>query len=46
MLVPLLNVVTLLILSAKATRACRAHGVPVGFLGPKIAADATRGEHG
>ena len=35
MLVPLVNVITLLVLSSKATKACRAAGVPVGFLGPK-----------
>jgi len=35
MIVPLVNVITLLVLSSKATRACRAAGIPVGFLGPK-----------
>jgi len=35
MLVPLVNAITLLVLSSKATRACRAVGIPVGFLGPK-----------
>lgn len=39
MLLPLLNLVTLLALSSKATRACRANGVPVGFFGPKLAAN-------
>ena len=37
MLVPLVNAITLLVLSAKATKACRAAGIPVGFLGPKLA---------
>lgn len=36
MFVPCLNVITLLVLSSRATRACREHGVPVGFLGPKV----------
>lgn len=36
MLVPFLNLITLLLLSSRATKACRAAGVPVGFLGPKI----------
>ncbi len=36
MFVPCANVVTLLALSAKATAACRANGIPVGFLGPKL----------
>ena len=36
MLVPLVNVITLLVLSAKATNACREAGVSVGFFGPKI----------
>ncbi|HEX5044732.1 MAG TPA: hypothetical protein VFV75_17670 [Candidatus Polarisedimenticolaceae bacterium] len=35
MVVPLINMITLLILSSRASRACRAAGVPVGFLGPK-----------
>jgi len=35
MVVPLVNLATLLLLSSKATRACRAAGVRVGFLGPK-----------
>lgn len=35
MFVPLLNLITLLVLSSRATRTCRAAGVPVGFLGPK-----------
>jgi hypothetical protein len=36
MLVPCLNILTLLVLSSKATAVCRANGIPVGFLGPKI----------
>jgi hypothetical protein len=36
MLVPCLNLITLLILSANATRVCRQHGIPVGFFGPRI----------
>ncbi len=35
MFVPIVNLVTLLILSSRATRTCRAAGVPVGFFGPK-----------
>ena len=35
MVVPLVNVITLLVLSSKATRACRARGIPVGLFGPK-----------
>ena len=36
MLLPLVNIVTLLALSSKATAACRAAGIEVGFLGPKL----------
>jgi hypothetical protein len=35
MFVSVINMVTILTLSVKATRACRAHGVPVGLFGPK-----------
>ena len=35
MFIPCANVITLLALSASATRACRANGIPVGFFGPK-----------
>jgi hypothetical protein len=35
MLIPCANVVTILVLSSRATAACRAAGIPVGFLGPK-----------
>ena len=38
MFVPCANVITLLALSSKATHACRANGIPVGFLGPKLPA--------
>jgi hypothetical protein len=41
MFVPCANVITLLILSSRATQMCRAAGIPVGFLGPK-----TRNNHG
>jgi hypothetical protein len=34
--VPYVNVVALLALSSRARRACTAHGIPVGLLGPKI----------
>lgn len=37
MLVPYLNVVSLLLLSSKANKACRAQGIPVGLLGPRVA---------
>ena len=36
MVAPCVNVFTLLILSANATRVCRQHGIPVGFFGPRI----------
>ncbi|MET0556462.1 MAG: hypothetical protein ABW221_25725 [Vicinamibacteria bacterium] len=36
MLVPCVNVITLLALSSQATRACRENGIEVGLLGPKI----------
>ena len=36
MLFPLINLITLLILSSRATRACQAAGIPVGFFGPKV----------
>ncbi len=36
-LVPLVNAITLDALSLKATRACRANGVEVGLLGPRLA---------
>jgi hypothetical protein len=35
MLVPCVNVITLLVLSSRATTACRQAGVEVGLLGPK-----------
>ena len=36
MFVPCANVITLLLLSSKATTACRANGIKVGFFGPKV----------
>lgn len=36
MLVPCVNAITLLVLSAKANEACRANGVAVGLFGPRI----------
>jgi O-antigen ligase len=37
MLVPLVNLITLLIFNGKATRALRGAGIKVGLMGPKIA---------
>jgi len=34
MLIPCANVISLLAISSKATNACKAHGIPVGLLGP------------
>lgn len=34
MMIPLVNIITLLVISADATRVCRRHGIRVGFLGP------------
>lgn len=34
--VPVVNMIALVILSAKATRVCRQHGIPVGLFGPRI----------
>ncbi|MDY7093828.1 MAG: hypothetical protein SX243_12725 [Acidobacteriota bacterium] len=36
MLLPCVNLLVLLALSSRATQACRAEGVEVGLLGPKI----------
>jgi hypothetical protein len=36
MFVPCANVITLLALSSKATALCRANGVEVGLLGPRV----------
>ena len=36
MLIPLLNAITLLVLSARSTKGCREAGVAVGFFGPKL----------
>lgn len=44
MVIPFVNVISLLALSSKATRACRAAGVPVGFLGPKSVAATGQSE--
>ena len=41
MFVPCANVITLLALSWSATRTCRANGIPVGFFGPRMAADGS-----
>jgi hypothetical protein len=35
MLVPVVSLITILLLSAHATRLCRQHGIRVGFLGPR-----------
>jgi hypothetical protein len=36
MVIPCLNVITLLALSSKATRACKENGIAVGLLGPRV----------
>jgi hypothetical protein len=36
MLIPCLNAITLLVISSKATETCRAHGIEVGLLGPRL----------
>jgi hypothetical protein len=36
MFVPCVNAITLLVLSSKATSACRERGIVVGLLGPKV----------
>lgn len=36
MIIPLVNLIMILVLSSRATKACRAIGVEVGFLGPKV----------
>lgn len=36
MLIPCINIITLLVLSSKATAVCRANGIPVGLLGPRV----------
>jgi hypothetical protein len=40
MVIPFWNVITILVLSSRATKACRAAGVPVGFFGPKLEAES------
>ena len=37
MIVLLVGAITLVVLEAKATKACRASGISVGFLAPKLA---------
>lgn len=46
MLVPLANAITLVFLSSKATTPCRAQGIPVGLLGPKLARVVNSNEAG
>ena len=41
MLLFCVNVITLLVLSSKATRTCKANGISVGLFGPKLKADGT-----
>ena len=36
MFLPLLNVISLLVLSSHATAICRTHNIPVGLLGPRL----------
>ena len=36
MLIPLLNILVLLAISSKANAWCKARGIPVGLLGPKL----------
>lgn len=36
MLIPCVNALTLLALSSRATAVCRANGIPVGLLGPRV----------
>ncbi|NOZ77641.1 MAG: hypothetical protein GXP48_00400 [Acidobacteria bacterium] len=38
MVIPFWNVITILVLSSRATKACRNAGIPVGFFGPKLEA--------
>jgi hypothetical protein len=38
MCIPLVQIVSLFVLSSRSTRVCREHGVEVGFLGPKLPA--------
>lgn len=45
MLIPFLNAITLLVLSSRATKACRKAGIPVGLLGPKLGSLAARDSH-
>ncbi len=45
MFVPYINAITLLVLSSKATKACREAGVPVGFLGPQVSDSVPESQH-
>src|ERR1051325_1140311 len=36
MLIPCINIITLLALSSKANAFCKAHGIPVGLFGPRV----------
>jgi hypothetical protein len=46
MLLPCVNVVTLLVLSSRATRLCRAAGIPVGLFGPQLPTNSGGGSDG
>lgn len=46
MFFPCINIITLLVLSSRATKACRERGVPVGFLGPDLEAARRQGTGG
>lgn len=46
MFFPCINLITLLVLSSRATNACRERGVPVGFLGPDLDAARRQGTEG
>jgi hypothetical protein len=46
MLVPYVNVISLLLLSSRANKACTARGIPVGLLGPRMAKGDERAEAG
>ena len=46
MFLPCANVVSLLVLSSKATNACAARGIPVGLLGPRLGKPATKQQAG
>jgi hypothetical protein len=46
MFVPCANIVTLLLLSSRATTLCRAAGIPVGLLGPRPTNEERRSRRG